>query len=608
MSSERRLAFALLGLLSAGFGVFAWFYLRRLNNYAMGDAEFTGWTAPFAARLAAGDRPYVDFVLPIPPGSFVLLAAIQKATHEVRLLQELTLIAVSHLAMALLAYAIAVPLTTRKNAVLIAAGTLVLVIQMPKECAYDHTAQLCVWSSLALGVRALLDDPSKGKWLWRATGLLSGACFAFKQSTATGVVSGWLLGFGYLALCTRSRELLNGAREWALGAGLGLAFTIAVVLGTGSSLGAYWQAVFVDGPRLKGGPATLLTNLGSYLVLTDAFPSGLLATLSLFWVGLRFARFEHHLHLGDVPARGELGPRAALALATCFVLAFALALAPLILELRELPQLVLGAALVTREVPKLGLALACVFFVGHHVSRRDAPEPVRWRGQVLNALLLVALASSLLHGLSFVNYYPFYNNDSLIPLALLCLFAALDRARLPWLKALVLVATFISLFGVKYGRALTADTPVAHGYWAGLRVNYRGRELLDAVHRVQQLTRPDERVLMLPEDAAIVPLFSRPRPPLHGAIVFVDQYPSRLADADIATLERDLPKVIAIHPQKRAQWQRLFSTWGKDSGAERVLVHVLDRVLPAHYRLDSTFRTIYFWDQGQFEIWVRQDG
>jgi hypothetical protein len=615
LSAERRWAFLLLGAISLGFAVFASFYVRRLNNYVMGDAEFTGWTAPFAARLAAGERAYVDFVLPIPPGSFVLLALVQKVTGGVRLLHELGFIALAHLLMGLLGYATVAPLTTRLNAALVAAGTLVLVIQMPKECAYDHTAQLCVWASMALGVRALLHERGRRRIaLFRATGLCAGLCLAFKQSTATGVITGWLLAFGYLALCLRRQqngdraELLRDAREWGLGALCGIAATVALILGVGSSLGAFWQAVFVDGPELKGGTTALLENLRSYLLFSGTFPSGLLVTAALIGVGMRFVRFERHLHLGDEPLRGELGARRALLVGALLAAPFLLAAGLLVLEVRELPQLVLGAAIGARQLPHLGLALACAFFVGHHFSRADAPGPVRWRGHVINALVLVAVTSSLLHGLSFVHYFPFYNNDPLIPLAFLFLFGAVDRARLPWLKVAIVVATFVGFFGVKFNRALSADIPVNDGYWAGLRVNYRGQELMSAVRRVQELTRPDERVLMLPEDAEIVPLFDRPRPKLKGAIVFVDQYPARLAEIDIAELERDPPKVIVIHPGQRSQWKRLYSTWSEQSGAERVLVHVLDRLLPARYRKDSSFRTIFFWNQGQFEVWVRRDG
>ena len=614
-SAERRWALVLLAMIACGFAVFAWFYARRLNNYVMGDAEFTGWTAPFAARLSAGERPYVDFVLPIPPGSFALLSLLQRATGEVRLIHELGVIALSHLLMGLLAYATTSPLTTRLNAALVAAGTLVLVVQMPKECAYDHTAQLCVWSSMALGVRALLHDRGGRRVaLWRATGFCAGLCLVFKQSTATGVNTGWLIAFGYLALCSREKPasdrsaLLRDARDWATGALAGLVCTLVLVLAVGSPLGAFWQAIFVDGPELKGGTAALLKNLKSYLLFSNTFPSGLLVTAALVGVGLRFVRFERHLHLGDEPVRGGLGRKSALLAGALLAAPFLLAAGLLLFEVRQLPQLVLNAAVGARQLPHLGLALACAFFIGHHVSRVEAPPSVRWRGHAINALVLVAVTSSLLHGLSFVHYFPFYNNDPLIPLAFLFMFGACDRARLGWLKLAIVIVSFVALFGTKFNRALSADSWVKEGYWEGLYVNYRGREILDAVRRVRELTQPEDRVLMLPEDAEIAPLFARPRPELKGAVVFVDQYPARLADHDILSLERDPPKVIVIHPGQRSQWKRLYSTWSERSGAERVLVHVLDRMLPARYRKDRSFRTIFFWNQGQFEIWVRQDG
>src|SRR6266545_3712353 len=91
--AERRRALMLLMLTSLLYAVFACLYLPRLNNYLMSDMEFTGWTGPFATRLLRAERTYLDFVLPIPPGSFVLLAAVQKITGRSLIIQELALIA-----------------------------------------------------------------------------------------------------------------------------------------------------------------------------------------------------------------------------------------------------------------------------------------------------------------------------------------------------------------------------------------------------------------------------------------------------------------------------------------------------------------------------------
>ena len=89
-------------------------------------------------RLLHGARPYVDFVLPIPPGSFVVMAAIQAAAGKAHLIQELWVAAVCHLLMALLAYTMARPITTRANALAVSAATLATVVQLYRE----HSAAL----------------------------------------------------------------------------------------------------------------------------------------------------------------------------------------------------------------------------------------------------------------------------------------------------------------------------------------------------------------------------------------------------------------------------------------------------------------------------------
>jgi hypothetical protein len=214
----------------------------------------------------------------------------------------------------------------------------------------------------------------------------------------------------------------------------------------------------------------------------------------------------------------------------------------------------------------------------------------------------------MIYNTSFVEFAPFYYNNPDIPVALTCFFVALDRARLPYVAAALFAISAMPIFGVKLNRALTADLAVSSGHWAGMRVNYRGREILKAAQRVQRLAEPDETVLVLPEDVQLVGLIHRPRPPVRGAILFVDQYPRRLVDADIKALDGNLPKVIVIHPRRRREWMRLYGVWDQNSAAREVLDHVLDDLLPKHYRLDSSYPTIFFWDQGQLDVWVRKDG
>src|SRR6185436_15640520 len=99
-----------------------------------------------------------------------------------------------------------------------------------------------------------------------------------------------------------------------------------------------------------------------------------------------------------------------------------------------------------------------------------------------------------------VLFYPFYYNEPSIPIALLCLYVATERSGLRLATPLMLVAALLPIFGTKFNRALSDDTPVDRGQWAGLRVNYRGLEVLKAAARAQDLAGETGTVLVVPED------------------------------------------------------------------------------------------------------------
>src|SRR5689334_13370142 len=103
-----------LAAIAGAYLVFLFFYVPRLNNFILSDREFTGWVGPIAERVGRGQRLYEDLVLPIPPGSFVLLAAIYKIAGGPLLLHELWVAAASHFLMGLMAFAIAAKFSTRK--------------------------------------------------------------------------------------------------------------------------------------------------------------------------------------------------------------------------------------------------------------------------------------------------------------------------------------------------------------------------------------------------------------------------------------------------------------------------------------------------------------
>ncbi len=611
---DARVATALLVVLSASYLTFLGFFVPRLNNFVYSDREFTGWVGPIATRLNQGARLYRDMVLPIPPGSFALLALVQRVTGKALLLQELWVAALSHFAMGLMAYAVAARFSTRKVALLVAVATLVLVTLAPKECIYDHTSLLCAWLAVVTGMRAAVGSGPPARRAWFATGFLSSLSLAFKQSTATGMVAGWALALGYLWLVEAragrresARERIRSATSYAVGLGVGLLPVVAIVLSTGATLHDFVQSVLVDGPPLKGGLRTLLVNLFLFVFHYDAIRNTIVPTAIVIVVGLAVARRHGNIHVGDEPERNApLDGFGTALLAAAPLVTYGIAIGFLAGEVRGLELRFSSICDGLKNVPAYGFVYAAAFFAAHlHEGSAATPER-RDRGHALNALILATMTTSLIYDTSFVEFIPFYFNEPSIPVVLLCLFVATERSGLRWATPLVLVAAVLPTFGVKFNRALSDDVPVVGTEWAGLRINYRGVEVLRAALRAEQLAGPLGTVLILPEDVEFVGLVDRPRPKLTGAVIFVDQYPQRLLRADVAELDAHPPDVIIIHPRRAREWHAVFRTWTTGSAAERLIEHVLGKLLPGRYKLDSSYPSIYFWDQGQIDVYVRK--
>lgn len=598
-----------LAILAALMGVLAAFAVPRLTNYSVGDIEFTGWSGPPSRLLFSGRTPYLDFVLPIPPGSMVVLSAIGRLAGEQRLLHELGLIAVCQIGMALLAFTIVRPVTTRENALLVAFASAVVLLRGFKECAYDQTAALVAWGSVALGARALTLAASRTRAaLWAACGALAACTFYFKQSTALGTLAGWPLVFGYLGLVgtEQRRDLARSLLAWLVGVGAGLALVAVGLWAIGSTLPAFYQAVIADGPALKGGRRAVTANIAYYLLGAPIYPASLLLSLIAGALLVRMARQPGGLHLGDLAPSAELAPRRFAAIVALATLAFGTAIVLLVAHVRALPEQLAYWTDRLRLVPGFGLLLLCVTGVAHLTRSRDqAPEAWR-RGHALNALGVVTLAATLAHNLSSPEFRPFYDPNPVIPVALLCLFAAFDKAALGKLKLGVFALVLASLLSPRFDRALAAQIPIGrHGNWGGLFVGESALPVVKAALRVRELANERETVLVLPEDLQIAALIGRPRPPIRGAVVFVDQYAPRLVDEDLLRLERDLPKVVVIRPAERNLWAIMFANWNSNSGARRVIERFLDDWLPRHYRRDSSFVSRFGEHQGTLEIWVR---
>ncbi len=617
---DRRLGTWLLVLFVLGALALLFFYVPRLTNYVMSDREFTGWSGPIGARIAAGERPYVDFVLPIPPGSFVLMAMIQEVTGESRLVHELWVANLSQLAMAVMAYAISVRFTSRTTAILVAMGTLVALMQLPKECVYDHTAQLSAWGSLLVGVHALGAKGARANKLWVATGFLAVFTMGFKQSTATGIALGWLGAMAYTVLVAWRGQGSAAARAragmilpWMSGALMGLAAVWLLLVSVGASVPAYAQAVFGDAADLKGGSATLVWNLVGHVFRRGVFPGSLVFTLVVITVVVHIARRDGRFVI-ERPQGTALDSARALTLAAVLVLAVFGPILLLATGITELPKDLWTWTERLGQAPGFGLVFACAFFLGH-LQRSDpsssgevGPGELGQRGHAFNALAIAALGSSLLHDASFSEFKFFYNNNPIIAVAFIGLFTAAAQSKMRTLTVVAVALSLAPLYGRKMNRALAAQLAVNDGHWAGLSVHaVRGAEILAASRRIQELAGPSDTVLILPEDVQLVGLVDRPRPPVRGAILFVDQYAKRLAEDDIATLAAHPPKVIVIHPRKEKDWRRLFATWNTESGAAVVLEYVTRQLLPRRYRLDSSFRTVHFWDQGFLDVYVLEN-
>ncbi|MCC6214916.1 MAG: hypothetical protein IT376_08615 [Polyangiaceae bacterium] len=617
----RRLALAAWVVVIASFCLFASRFATRLTNTFFGDVEFTGWSNPLAHRLLAGDRPWVDFFLPIPPGSFVVLAWVERVVGRRLLLNELGLNIACHLVMGLLAYAGTVRLTTRTNALLVAVSTLAVVVQLNKEIAYDHTAQVVAWASLVVGVHGLRSTaPRAAPRLWFAAGALAGFTHFFKQSTGLGVVLGWGVGLVVLAVLARLRgERLERrpAIAWAAGLAVGLAATLAGVAALGGSIPAFLQAVYRDGPALKGGTLHLARVMLNYVVGLPSFPGSFVIVALLAWVGVRLWRHQG-LEVGAEPERDEpLGVRAAAGAAALAVVGFGGAYLALGSGAEQLPRVALAWSDALKLSPSLGLPFATLFALVHlggaaargrsTAAAADLAVGRARAGDTFVVLYVAALVCSLLHNTSAPEFRAFYDNNPIVFVALAFLFVALDRARLGSVKWVAAALCVAGLACNKLDRAMAATYPLgAEGYWAHLQVGPRARGLWEAAAVVRRTLPPTETALVLPDDLALAPLLERPRPPLRGAVVFVDQYPEHVLAHDLELLRREPPGAIVLDPAERVIWMQLYRTWAQSSPAERLNLVVLDELLSRYRKVDSR-PTRFLVIPTTLEVWVRAD-
>lgn len=609
--------------LSLVFLLLATQYVPRLSNNIWSDVEFSGWVAALAHRLHLGGRMYEDIVLPIPPGAIWLLAKAEQLVGRPAILTESWACAICHLLMGLIAYAIAAPFTSRRTALLVSGATLAFVIQLPKELLYDHTAQVVSWGALALLAQGLVSRAGPRRSLFYfAAGLFAGLVCVFKQSTAVGTIGAGGVAIAYLALISNRRgqsSLVQGGLAplalYGLGVALGLLSTLGFVVAIDGHLPGFLQTVFRDGSALKGGWKVLLPRMLGYPTIAPTVPLPLLLVLLGSALVFRLVRVGERLVVpspeddSQASLSKERAPIATRDLAIALgisLLAFGGAAALLASGIEPGKALVPGRILqaVTTYVPALGLALGVIYFVANFPPR---PGPLS-RADALSALLLAAIVAAIGHNGSVRESRFFYDNNAIIAVSLLCLFLAIEKAKIPWLRWAAFAALMLSVFGGKMTRYLDARTPVqGEGYWAGMSINQRGEKILAAAERARELAGPDETVLVLPEDISFAMLIGRPRPELCGAIAFVDQYPARCLADDLKELETSPPKVIVLYPSQENEWQRMYRLWSNRSPAGFLNRAVMRHHLPARYRLDSSYPSVFWGAPSSVEIYVRND-
>ncbi len=598
---------------------FAFLYVPRLANPLWSDVEFTGWVSPIAQRMVEGQRIYRDFTLPIPPGSFALMAAFQSLTGRFFLLDELWLCALCQLLMVPIGYALVRPFTTERNATLATMAMVPVLIAAPKEIAYDHTALVVAWGSLLLLARGLLRAPGKVRWgLLASAGFAAGLTLVLKSSTGAGAITAVSVAMGGIAWVGRKTEgkacYRDVARDAAfVGGGLlaGVAATVLVVAVLGGSLGEFFHVVFVDGPRLKGGRGQALLNLLSYTIVQTPMHLSFLLALVLAYVLVRVVNGKDPLLVEaetEPDLAGEQG-RAwwvfAVPMALYVLVVFAVASFLLAGNASHVPfGLQVGAAFGSAG-PMMGMFVLLLLIVANWARAESRTDP----RAVFAMVGLAAGVLSLMHNLSDPKHRPLYDNNPIIPLGIVSLLILLDQARARVLKYAVVCLMLLGLFGGKFQRYLIARTPVQDpGFWRGLRVNHNGTVLLEAALRARELAGPDGTVLSLPEDPMYQALIGRPRPNLRGGIVFVDQFPEHVLAQDLATLRANPPTVLLLHPEADQGWNMVYSIWSVDSPAARLQNGFLREHRDSTYRVDSTYPTWLFDNGVRMALLVRKGG
>lgn len=607
-----------LGCFMLCFLGFAMLYVPRLTNPLWSDAEFTGWVSPIAHRMLEGQRIYQDFTLPIPPASFALMAAVQAITGRFFLIDELWLCTICQILMLPIGYALVRPFTTARNATLVTMTMVPVIIAAPKEIAYDHTALLVAWASLALLLHGLLKPSGRTRALWLlSAGLAAGFTLAFKSSTGVGAVAAcgaMITTLGWIGLrrdgSSARKPLAIDAAMVTAGITGGAVATLVLVAALGGSVPEFVRVVFVDGPALKGGKSQAILNLLSYTIIQTPTHVSFFTALIVAYVLVRLWGKRDAMLVALDPAppdaaeRGFAGWVFAVPMILFVFLVFGLAGLLLAGNANRVPFALQVSAGFGGAGPMIGLFTLLLLLVANFTKAGS----FRDRRAIFAALAIGSGVLSLMHNLSDPKHRPLYDNNPIIPLVILSLLILFDQAKSRILKYALVCLMLTGIFGGKYPRWLMARTPVDDpGFWSGLRISNNGEILLSAAKRARELAGPHGTVMTLPEDPMFEALIGRPRPKLTGAIVFVDQFPEHVLESDTAKLNAEPPTVLVLHPDVDVGWNAVYRIWSLNSPAARLQNDFLRKHRGTTYAVDSKYPTWLFDSAMSMSVLVRKD-
>jgi hypothetical protein len=436
-----------------------------------------------------------------------------------------------------------------------------LIFALPKTIVYDSMAQFIGATCLLILSKVTYEWHGKRKphaSLFLALGTALATLTLTKQSTALGYAFTILLVLAIAPSGLRTKAKLWNITLLLLG-GLGGIAVLCGLMSRSMSTSGMIIDVFRRGSAPKGGGSAILGHLLHYnyapiLVVALGF--------AVLWGKSALFNKSRPLGLHSEPSITGL-LIAASGLAAWYVMPF---------PNRHILQILTAII--------FGIALA--FAVRWLALRRTDVEGA------FGLLCFVALGGALTHNLSVAELRLAYDNNPIISYAVAGLLAVIMS--IGWSRPLPRIATYavcalvvIACWGnMKWQLASVSEStdrwpevPYLEG--ARFRPQASGMRSLTAL--VKSQSRPEERVLLLPEDPDVEAWFDRSRPLLSSAIIFTDQYwPTDVAN-DFARLQKDPPRLIVIGP--RNYWRAFGQQW---TGADAMLIdRVQGELLPARY-------------------------